>query len=102
MPTIRLLACGTAAAGILALAAGFGTARAVVPTAAHVVAKIENFTFEPHDLTVAPGTTVTWTNETITGTNASNVAFSSSVGPGSGTSTGERAPWGGNRQERPV
>lgn len=62
MPTLRLLACGTAAAAILALAAGFGTARAVVPTAAHVVAKIENFTFEPHDLTVAPGTTVTWTN----------------------------------------
>jgi plastocyanin len=38
-------------------------AQAVVANAEAGVVKIDNFTFSPTTLTVAPGTTVTWTND---------------------------------------
>ena len=50
---------------LLAGAAQSPTAgQAIVPAAANVAAvKIDNFNFTPPTLVVAPGTTVTWTND---------------------------------------
>ena len=50
---------------LLAAAAQSPTAsQAIVPAAANVAAvKIDNFNFTPPTLVVAPGTTVTWTND---------------------------------------
>ena len=58
MPRLRLAACAAAAAVI-----GFGAlgaALAAGPGGAPIT--IDNFTFSPPTLTVAAGTTVTWTN----------------------------------------
>jgi plastocyanin len=51
----RASLCAFAAVAAIALGAA-----APAPTA---VVKIDNFTFSPQVLTVAPGTTVTWDNE---------------------------------------
>ena len=50
---------------LLAAAAQSPTAgQAIVPAAASIAAvKIDNFNFTPPTLVVAPGTTVTWTND---------------------------------------
>jgi len=71
-------------AGLLRLALFAAIAIAAVPLparAAHVVVKIDNFTFNPQRLTVKVGTTVIWTNEddiphTVA---ASNKSFKSKV-----------------------
>ena len=45
------------------LAGGVLFARAQTPAAAAVAVGIDNFTFNPQNLTVKAGTTVTWTNK---------------------------------------
>ena len=60
---IARLAVPVAAAAILLLAAGRGSiANATQASAPGVEVKIDNFSFSPSALTVAAGTTVTWTN----------------------------------------
>lgn len=49
------------AAGVLSLAGVLGLLVGVAPAAAEEV-KIDNFTFNPPQITVKAGTTVTWTN----------------------------------------
>lgn len=52
--------------GSIALAAVFGAMRichAAPTTQPAATVKIENFSFEPRELTVSAGTTVTWVNE---------------------------------------
>jgi plastocyanin len=60
---IAKLAVPAVAAAILLFAAGRGfVANAQQPSTASVEVKIDNFSFGPAALTVAVGTTVTWTN----------------------------------------
>lgn len=47
----------------LALAAFLALAASAPAAADEVTVKIENFTFNPAELTVKPGTTVTWSND---------------------------------------
>jgi plastocyanin len=55
--------CGLVPAYGIAGRAHAADAQAVTANAEAGVVKIGNFTFSPATLTVAPGTTVTWTNE---------------------------------------
>jgi plastocyanin len=57
-PTVRLLA------GFVLVAAASVQAEEVrsIPTPKEVTVVIDNFTFGPADLSIAPGTTVTWVN----------------------------------------
>jgi plastocyanin len=56
---MALLVCGFMAASAVRAA----DAQAVPANAEADAVKIDNFTFSPATLTVAPGTTVTWTND---------------------------------------
>ena len=57
--TTRRSLLGAACAAAALAAAGLAPAAAAV----EVTVKIDNFNFEPEQLTVKPGTTVTWINE---------------------------------------
>jgi plastocyanin len=61
-PLLAVL-CGLAPAYEIASGARAAETQAVTANAEAGVVKIGNFTFSPATLTVAPGTTVTWTNE---------------------------------------
>ena len=61
-PLLAVL-CGLIPAYGIASGARAEEAQAVTANAEAGVVKIGNFTFSPATLTVAPGTTVTWTNE---------------------------------------
>jgi plastocyanin len=58
--TLLKLAGAGGAAGLLTAVPALAAADTAAAARANV--KIENFTFEPAELTVAPGTTVTWLN----------------------------------------
>jgi plastocyanin len=58
-PTTRRRLLGAALLAAALAAAGLSSARA----GDEATVKIDNFTFEPAQLTVKPGTTVTWINE---------------------------------------
>lgn len=59
---IARLAVSVVAAAILLLAAGRGSVVNAQQVPANVDVKIDNFSFGPAAITVAVGTTVTWTN----------------------------------------
>jgi plastocyanin len=58
-----LVVCGLMATCAFPGGVRAAEAQAVVANAEAGVVKIDNFTFSPTTLTVAPGTTVTWTND---------------------------------------
>jgi plastocyanin len=60
---LLVVLCGLTPAWGISAAAQAAEAQATEPAAEAGVVKIGNFTFSPATLTVAPGTTVTWTNE---------------------------------------
>ena len=60
---LLVVLCGFVPAYGIVSGAEAGEAQAVNANAEPGVVKIGNFTFSPATLTVAPGTTVTWTNE---------------------------------------
>ena len=59
---MRRIGVSILAAAALAILAGTPTPGAQEKPAAGVEVKIDNFTFAPRSLRVAPGTTVTWVN----------------------------------------
>jgi plastocyanin len=60
---LLVVLCGLPSAYGISAAAQAAEAQATTAVAEAGVVKIGNFTFSPATLTVAPGTTVTWTNE---------------------------------------
>jgi plastocyanin len=60
---MALAVCGFVAASAIAGGVRAAEAQATVAHSEADVVKIDNFTFSPATLTVAPGTTVTWTND---------------------------------------
>jgi plastocyanin len=60
---MSLLVCGFMAACAVAGGVRAAEAQATVANAEADAVKIDNFTFSPATLTVAPGMTVTWTND---------------------------------------
>lgn len=58
-PAVRARSSAVLAATVLAFALGLGMGPAA---AEEVTISIDNFTFGPAEVTVAPGTTVTWVN----------------------------------------
>ena len=59
VPAVRARSTALLAAAVLALALGLGAGPAA---AEEVTISIDNFTFGPAEVTVTPGTTVTWVN----------------------------------------
>ena len=57
-----LMAIGVAAVALIGSGSRSSVARAGQPPASNVEVKIDNFSFGPATVTVAAGTTVTWTN----------------------------------------
>lgn len=62
LPFLRRRLWSTAGAAGLAATLAVGSGAAMAGPASGPVVRIENFTFSPEVVTVAPGTTVTWIN----------------------------------------
>ena len=88
--TLVLAACGDDDAAATTAAPATTEATTTAPAAAEASVLIEGFAFDPPELTVSVGTTVTWTNQdsaTHTASSTDGVFDSGNLSGGSGTYT---------------